>query len=252
MANRMLKPLLLAAGALAVVASPAHAVLQIAAHVDGFPTITCVDQTACDLDPTVGILELAPQAGGGVTFFGSTQIQQIATATGTFNVLNSSGQQIINNTGLPLAITIAIGGTDFEGPVTSYSASGSGTVETGIGSTATFEYYGDSTNQQGAGNPNDKPGTLLASATFTANQMTYAFSQNDSGAFVASGPFSFTLWASGVLAPGGSLVNRGQTIVAQQVQVPEPGSLLLLTGALLGFGRFARKRWTRTTTAATA
>ena len=248
MANPVWKPLLLAAGALAVVASPAHAVLQISALIDGAPVINCVDQDlSCDSNPVAGILTLAPQSGGGVTFLGSTQIQRIATGAGTFNVLNSSGQQIINDTGGPLDITLAISATDFKGPVTSFSASGSGTVQTGAGSTATFEYYGDPANQQGADDPNDKPGILLASDMFTAIGSTYAFSQNHSGAFDAAGPFSFTLWVSGTLAPGGSLVNRGQAIVAA---VPEPGSLLLLGGALLGLGGVARKRRRTTTTGA--
>lgn len=249
MAKPSLKSLLLAAGALVVAASPAHAVLKISALIDAFPVITCADQDACDLDPTVGILTLAPQSGGGVTFFGSTQIQQIATGAGTFNVLNSSGQQIINNTGAPLDITIAISATDFQGDVTSFSASGSGTVQLGAGSTATFEFYGDPNNQQGADDPDDKPGILLASDTFNAVGATYAFSENYAGAFSASNPFSFTLWASGTLAAGASLVNRGQTIVAQ---VPEPGSLLLLGGSLIALGLFARKRRRRMVAATAA
>ena len=253
MANPILKPLLLAAGALAVVASPAHAVLQIAAAVDGFPTFTCVDQNfACDLDHDVGQLTLNSQIIGGVQILGSTQTQTIATGPGTFNTLNTSSTQVINSTAAPLSITVAVGGTDFQGPVTSFFASGSGTVQNGIGSSATLEFWGDTANQQGADDPNDTPGALLASSgLIIATTPAFAFSFINSGPFVDPNLFSFTLWASGVLAPGGVLVNRGQTLIAEQVAVPEPSSLLLLGSALVGLGTLARKRRRMTTVAAT-
>jgi hypothetical protein len=250
MVYTMLKPLLLAAGALAVVASPAHAVLQIAADING-TVRTCFDnQAGCDTNPLVGQLQIPNFGIGGVEILGSSQTQTIAAGPGTFNTLNTSSFQVNNTTGSDISITLAVGGTDFQGPVQSFSASGAGTVQNAEGSTITLQFYGDTANQQGADTPFDTPGTLLASGDFTAPAApTFAFNLNKTGAFVDPDLFSFTLWTSGTLTAGGSLVGRSQALVSQQVAVPEPGSLLLLGSALVGLGAFARKR-RRTTTAA--
>ena len=237
--RKILTPLL-AAGGLLTLASPSYATLMIAADIGG-TIFTCADQAACDTNLAVGQLAIADQTIGGVQFLGSAQTQTIATGPGTFNTLNTSSFQIINTAGGvgTVNVVVAVGGTDFAGPVETYSASGGGTFQTAVGSNYTLTFYADTGNAQGAELPGDTPGVLLAtSPTCTATLPTETCSFNTNGAFLDPNLFSMTIATTGTLVDGGSLVGRTQAIVSEQVAVPEPASLGILGGGLLALGAF--------------
>lgn len=229
---------LIAAAVLTVAAvTPAHAVLQISSLINGV-SFFCADGDACDTaSGTPGILNIGLQNFGGVTLQGSLQEQDV----GAVNFLNTSSLQLQNNSGATANVAVAVGGTGFTGPVSLFTASGSATFQSAIGSTIRLRYYGDTANGQGADTPSDTPGALLAdSGVFTATLRTDSTNFNASGPFIDADDHSLTLLATGTLVNGGRVVNRGQTIVTQAI--PEPHALALFGTALLGMGLMLRRR----------
>ena len=224
--------------ALLAFSAPAWATLQIAWDFGG-TTGACVDNAACDLNLAAGTLQLGDQTIGGIAVNGSIQ----TSTKGTTNILNTSSLSVVNTTGASIDYALAVGDTDFVGPVTSFSASGSGTWQTAAGSTITMNWYNDANNAQGADNTTDTPGALLHTFTDVAGPLTDAFATSLVGPTNDPDLFSMTETASGTLVAGGQLVSRGQTEVKELVTViPEPSSLALLGASLLGMAAFLRRR----------
>ena len=223
------------AGGLLALATPAYATLQISADIGG-TTFFCADNTGCDTNGTVGVLQIADQTINGVQVNGSIQT---ATA-GSTNILNTSSLSLINGNATATAINFVVSATNFLGPISQFATAGSGVFQNAIGSTLTLNWFDDPANAQGADSATDTPGTLIDTFTKDALLAADSFSHNGAGSITDAALFSMTEQAIGTLAAGGQLLNRGQTEIKPQA-VPEPGSLFIFGGALLALGLVLRR-----------
>jgi hypothetical protein len=230
-----------AAGMLGSASAPAHATLQIITDISG-TMAGCVDQAACDLNPAVGIIQVANTSINGVQINGSIQTSTGTPANAGPDILNTSSLSIINTTNTTKTVTVVVSDTDFIGPVASFETAGSGTWQNAIGSSITLNWFDDPNNGQGADLPNDTPGNLIHTFTNTATTIVDAFSNNFAGVVSDSGPFSMTEQAIFTLTPFGQLINRGQTEIKSAVPEPSTWARMLLGFAGLGYAGFRKAR----------
>ncbi len=230
------------AGVLGFVSAPAHATLQVLADVNGSVS-SCVDQAACDLNPAVGIIQVANGTLNGVQINGSIQTSTGTPANPGIDTLNTSSLSIINTTGTTKTVTVVVSDTDFTGPVASFLTAGSGVWQSAIGSSITMKWFDDPANGQGADDPTDTPGNPINSFTHLATLFVDSFAHDGIGAISDPGPFSMTEQAVFTLTPFAQLVNRGQTEV-KVAAVPEPSTwaMMLLGFVGLGYAGFRKAR----------
>ena len=233
---------LAAAGLFGGLSAPAHAVLQIAADINGVG-FSCVDNAACDTNPTIGVLQTANGTFNGVQVNTSIQTSTGTPANPGVNSLNSSSLSIINTTATAKTVVFAIGDTDFLGPVSAFATAGDGTWQLANGSSATLNWYDDPLNGQGADTATDTPGNLIDTFSTAAVGLVDSFHHNGSGLVSDTGPFSMTEQGTFTLTPFGQLVNTGMA-EEKLSAVPEPSTwaMMLLGFAGLGFVGYHRAR----------
>ena len=239
-----MRHVLLAATALAAIAfvPSANATLQLSIGANG-STFTCADgQLGCDLSGGANNLLTVNTLVGGA-FVQITLTQSTAGAT---NSLQLSSSNIENQSGAPLTVTLLASQTDFIGPVSAVTNSGSLTFNDNVGAPdSTLRFWADAANVQGA-NPTNTPGTLLESVSGAATTNPDSFSGSNVAAFVDSDSFSMTEGAALALITGGSVTGFNQSMVtsAGTIPVPEPMTLGILGMGLLGLGMVRYRRGT--------
>jgi len=205
---------------------PAHAVLEISASIGG-STFTCVDNSACDTNPTVGSLTTNPVTLAGIEFSASNSL----SLSGPLDALSSSFNLIRNTSASPVLIRLAVGDTDYTFPVLAFHTAGSGTWQGPGGSSAQQNWFVDPANSQGASTPTTTPGVQIDTDSFTSPGVgVLGFAHNGGPLFASPTEFSMTEQSVLVLLPGGSIVNAGETMIGSAV-VPEAS-----TWAMLGIG----------------
>ena len=232
------------------IVTPANAGLQIFASVvpGASPPLTCAPPSSgsCVYGGTANnILTFSPEPfvyNGEVVNGDVFQASGVPGAPGP-DILNVSSLALINTNPYSVTVTLLVSDTDFTAPVSKFALAASGTFQLSIGSTATFKWWADPANAQGASDITDHPGSLLD--TFTSAPVTndvQSFSKNFTGAFSATSPFSMTEEVVYTLAPGGELVNRGMDMALTSVPEPSSWVMMLLGFAGLGFAGYRSSR----------
>jgi hypothetical protein len=232
---------LAAAGLMAAVSAPAHAVLIISADVSGTP-LTVIDNGAGDLNPAVGTIQVGNTSLNGVAVNGSIQFSTGTPANPGQDLLSTSSLSVINQSGASRLVTVAVSDTDFSAPVGSFHITGSGTWVNAAGSDITLNWFNDPANTQGANTAFDTPGNLLGTFFSAGTDPLHSFSTDQTGPVSDSNPFSMTIWAQANLTAGAILLDRGQGEVKVASAVPEPATWAMLLLGFAGVGFMAYRR----------
>ena len=236
----MITRALLVGTALAALAGPAHATLQIA-FTDGTNVVTCADGQSCDLSGPSNNILILNETVGAFRIVGT--VAASVSGVGDDNLQFSTS--LIQNTGSTLGhLTAIVGDTNFVGPTEAVRESASLTFNSATGSGAsTLRFFADPANGQPAGVGLNVPGQQLFSTSGTPTTDPDSFAGTNLSPFAAGGLFSMTETANLALRAGGSITGFNESMqTAPLAAIPEPSTWAML---IAGFAGMAFLGWRR-------
>jgi len=260
-----LPPAMIALAAWALLSSPpaARAALMLESHQAGITDTIFVDQVFVagvgdpdgdgdtdniGVDTSAALGQLSIGVGNAAVQVGSFAVSGSAHTSNSpgdptvGGLLISHSISVVNNTGTAATQQVVVGDTNYSIPHGPFNTivQASGTINNG---TIRVRVWDDPANRQfgGALDHPGAPAILLQDLTFTNqsyNVTTLGFAN------FATVPYSKTIEFDITLNPGGSLVNRSDSI--QNAAVPEPATVVMaLTGLPLLGGLWLRRRQRR-------
>ena len=222
--------------ALAALASPAAARLQLSIAVGG-STFTCFDgQLSCDQSGGANNLLIVDQTVNGAF----VQLALTQSQFGKPDELQLSTSNIENLTAAPITITLTASDTSFTSPIKAINNSASLTFNSNVGAPdSTLTFFADTANGQGAPGT---PGTLLESVSGHAVTDPDSFSGSRITAFAADAPFSMTESASLVLRADGSITGFNQSMESTAIPEPSTWAMLAIGFGFMAWGAMTRKK----------
>ena len=228
--------ILMAATALALVAAPASARLQLSISAGG-TTFTCFDgQLSCDQSGGANNLLIVDQTVGGAF----VQLALTQSTFGKVDELQLSTSNIENLNAAPLTVTLTASDTSYSFPIKAINNSASLTFNSNVGAPdSTLTFFADHADGQGAPGT---PGTLLESVSGHALTDPDSFSGSRISPFDATSPFSMTESAALVLRADGSITGFNQSMESTAVPEPSTWAMLAIGFGFMAWGAMTRKR----------
>jgi PEP-CTERM motif len=226
--------------------APAHATLQFTiGFVGSEGSFTCVDNSACDTNAAVGIIDIPSISFEGLVgtdivaeSFGNEAVSGFAPASAPG--LSYSVGSLFNGSGVALNGRFALSDTNFRGPARRSRTSANVEWTDGGDSSLDLGSFLDTNNAQGGNTPTDAPGDQIFGVSFAASEGDQSESQT--GFPPSPDPFSLSDQGT-LLLKAGATVSGGQSITVSDT-VPEPSTwaMMAIGFAGLGFAGYKRAR----------